>query len=168
MGTGGPRTRVVALVALLAALLAGCAHQRSAEVPAPARPANLAFVDIEASRAVSDQITPAVARFFSYDYRWLDAHFSQLRSDSTARFWSEQEPSLGVVREVVARKQVVGTAKVVATSLHVLEPGRAELLLFVDRRITQAGGPAQEVNSSVLITAARVGPNWKLDGMAVL
>lgn len=164
--------RRVALGGTLAAALlvvAGCTGD-SAEHPgdhAPPAPANLAFIDTEATRAVSEQITPAVARFFSYDYRRLDEHMSQAMADSTARYWTEVEPSLTIVREVAPRKQVVATAEVVATSVRVLEPSRAELLVFVDRRTTEAGAAPQLEASSVIVKAARTGPHWKIDGMSV-
>lgn len=161
MRTGRTRT-VVAL--LLAGLVAGCAG----EATPPPPPANLAFVDVEATRAVSDEVAPAVARFFSYDFRQLDEHASQIMADSTAGYWAQVEPTLVVVREVASSKQVVTTAEVVATSVHVLEPARAELLLFVNRSTTQAGGPPQVEPSSVTVTAARIGPAWKIDGMTVL
>ncbi|MGH3906087.1 MAG: hypothetical protein ACRDTE_18180 [Pseudonocardiaceae bacterium] len=160
---------LVAVGTLVAGLVAGCAGDSSAEdhnAPSPL-PANLAFVDVEATRAVSEQIKPAVARFFSYDHRQFDAYLSQVMADTTPRYWTEVEPSLSIVRDVASRKQVVASAEVVATSVRVLEPSRAELLLFVNRRTTEAGGPPQLEGSSVVIKAARTGPNWKIDGMTV-
>ena len=116
---------------------------------------------------MSEQITPAVARFFSYDYRRLDGDLSETMADTTPRYWTTVEPSLQVVREVAARKQIVASADVVATSVRVLEPSRAELLLFVNRRTTQASAAPQLDSSSVVIKAARTGPHWKIDGMSV-
>lgn len=159
------RLRTVAAV-LLAGLAAGCAGQRGQASPPP-RPANLAFIDVEATSTVSDQIAPAVARFFSYDFRRLDEHASTIMADSTAGYWAKVEPTLGIVRSVAASQQVVTTSEVVATSVRVLEPGRAELLLFIDRDTTRAGAPPHREPSSVIVTAARIGPTWKIDGMTV-
>lgn len=171
MGTGRPhdtavlRTAVACIVA--ATLAAGCtSRHRDNHVPSPP-PANLAFIDVEATGAVSEQIAPAVARFFSYDYRQFDGHLSETMADTTSRYWTEVEPSLRIVREVVPRKQVVASAEVVATSVRVLEPGRAELLLFVNRRTTEATAAPQLDASSVVVKAVRTGPLWKIDGMTV-
>ncbi len=177
MGTGCTRGTAALLVAVaVGALGAGCTDDPSDDHrddhrgggAQAARPANVAFLDVETSRAVSEQITPAVARFFSYDFRRLDEHAAQVMADTTARYWSGVEPSLEIVREVAPRKQAVATAEVVATALDTLEPGRATLLLFVNRTTTEAGGPAQQERSSVVVTAARIGPHWKIDGMTVL
>lgn len=166
----GRRWRGIAwLVVALAGLgvgCVGCAGERDPEPAAPG-PANLAFVDVEASRAVIDQITPAVARFFSYDFRRLDEHELAIQESTTARYWAEIAPTLPVIRDVAPSKQAIATAEVIGTSLRVLEPSRAELLLFVNRSITEAGGAPQPVASSVVVTAARIGPTWKIDGMTV-
>lgn len=158
------------LVVLVGTLACGCAGEPDGEAaPSPApEPANLAFVDVESSRAVLEQIPPAVTRYLSYDFRRLDEYAAQTMTDTTAKYWSEVEPSLEILREVAARRQVVSTAEVVGTSLDVLEPGRATLLLFVNRSTVEAGGPAQRETSGIVVTAVRVGPDWKIDGMRVL
>ena len=163
--------RAVAICAVAATLAAGCSSEhrdsehRDSHGPPP--PANLAFVDVEATRAVSDQIAPAVARFFSYDYHRLDGDLSETMADTTPRYWTEVEPSLRIVRDVAPRKQVVASADVVATSVRMLEPSRAELLLFVNRRTTEGSAAPQPDASTVVVKAARTGPHWKIDGMTV-
>lgn len=167
MGVGSGRSRAVAaLLAATATLVAGCGNDRSDGAPTP-RPANLAFIYVQASHTVLNQISPAVAQFFSYDYQHLDEHNTRIRAASTARFWSQTAPSLKVVNDVAPREQVVATAQVVASSLHLLQPGRAELLLFVNRSTTEAGERPQPDGVSVLVTAARVGQLWKIDEMTV-
>ena len=170
MGTGRPHhipvLRAVAACAVAATLAAGCSSEHP-DNHAPPPPANLAFVDVEATRAVCDQIAPAVALFFSYDYRRLDDDLSETMADTTPRYWTEVEPSLRIVREVAPRKQVVASADVVATSVRMLEPSRAELLLFVNRRTTEASAAPQLDGSTVVVKAARTGPHWKIDGMTV-
>lgn len=162
------RSRIV-IALLLTGLVLGCTDEADeAETRLPPGPANLAFIDVEATAAVSAEIAPAVARFFSYDFRNLDVYSAQILADFTAGYSAQVEPTLEVVREVAVSKQVVTTAEVVATSVDVLEPSRAELLLFVDRVITEADGPPQREPSSVLVTAARIGPVWKIDGIRVL
>jgi Mce-associated membrane protein len=167
MGLGNRRPRAVAVVlAVIAAVVTGCGGHRDDGAPAP-RPANLAFIYVQASHTVLNQISPAVAQFFSYDYRHLDEHDRQVRAVSTAQFWSRTEPSLKVVNDVAPRKQVVASAQVVASSLHLLQPGRAELLLFVNRSTTEAAGRPQLDGASVLVTASRIGQAWKIDEMTV-
>lgn len=175
-GTGArPAARVLATaatavtaVALVSTLTTGCTGERSTDERAPQPPpANSAFIDVEATRAVSEQIAPAVERFFSYDYRRLDEHMSQTMADTTSRYWTAVEPSLRIVRDVAPAKQVVADAKVVATSVHDLQPSRAQLLLFVDRSTTERNAEPQREASSVVVTAVRTGPNWKIDGMSV-
>jgi Mce-associated membrane protein len=172
MGNSRSRT-VAALLAVIAALVAGCggdsddgSGDSGDGAPAP-RPADLTFIYVQATHTVLAQIPPAVAQFFSYDYRHLDQHNRQIRAASTASFWSQTEPSLKVVNDVAPRKQLVGSAQVVDSSLHLLQPARAELLLFVDLTATQAGGPPRRDGVSVLVTAARIGQVWKIDGMTV-
>lgn len=149
-------------------LTSGCTGEPSTGRPAPEPPpANLAFVDVEATRAVSEQIAPAVARFFSYDHRRLDEHMSQTMADTTPRYWTAVEPSLRIVRDVAPAKQVIANAKVRDTAVRDLQPGRAELLLFVDRSTTEGGAEPQREASSVVVTAVRTGPYWKIDGMTV-
>lgn len=156
------------VLALVTTLTNGCSGERGTGEPAPQPPpANLAFIDVEATRAVSEQIAPAVARFFSYDHRRLDEHLAQTMADTTPRYWTAVEPSLRVVRDVAPAKQVVASAEVVATSVRGLQPSRAELLLFVDRSTTERGGEPQREASSVVVTAVRTGPHWKIDGMSV-
>jgi Mce-associated membrane protein len=155
------------LLAVVAVLGAGCSSSGDAEPP-PAPPGNLAFLDVEASRTVLDEMTPAVEGFYSYDFRQLDEHEMHIMAVTTARFWSEIEPTLPVVREVAPRKQITVTAEVIATSLRVLEPGRAELLLFVNRSTTQAGDPPQPDATSVVVTAERIGSTWKIDGLELV
>ncbi|MGH3914942.1 MAG: hypothetical protein ACRDTC_16270 [Pseudonocardiaceae bacterium] len=157
----------VVIALLLAGVAVGCTDESNEAGPPPA-PANLAFVDVEATTAVSNEIAPAVARFFSYDFRNLDEHSAQIMADSTAGYWSQVEPTLEVVREIAVSRQIVISAEVVATSVDVLEPSRAELLLFVDRVTTEGEGPPQREPSSVLVTAARIGTAWKIEGMKVL
>jgi Mce-associated membrane protein len=166
LGSGRLRTGAAWLVAIVA-LLTGCTSDRGDGAPAP-RPANLAFIYDEASKTVLNQMSPAVAGFFSYDYRHLDEHEVQLKAVSTDRFWSQLQPTLKILHEVAPRKQAAATATVVANSLHLLQPGRAELLLFVNRSTTEAAGRPQLAGSSVLVTAARRGSTWKIDGMTVL
>lgn len=168
LGNGRSRT-AAALLVVIAALVTGCASTSDDTgdgAPAP-RPADLTFIYVQATHTVLDQISPAVAQFFSYDYRHLDEHNRQIRAASTASFWNQTEPSLKVVNDVAPRKQLVGSAQVVASSLHLLQPARAELLLFVDLTATQAGGPPRRDGVSVLVTAARIGQVWKIDGMTV-
>jgi Mce-associated membrane protein len=171
MGTGRPHDtavlRVVIACTVAAMLAVGCTSEHRDKHALPPPPANLAFIDVEATHAVTEQIAPAVARFFSYDYRRFDAHLSETMADTTPRYWTELEPSLRIVREVAPGKQVVANAEVVATSVRVLEPSRAELLLFVNRRTTQASAAPQLEASSVVVKAARTGPHWKIDGMTL-
>lgn len=168
MRIGRLRSAVALLLAgPVVALVVGCTDEPSAADPA-SRPANLAFVDVAATTAVSDEIAPAVARFFSYDFRDLDKHTAQIMADSTAAYWTQVEPKLAVVRSVAVSRQVVSSADVVAISVRMLEPSRAELLLFVDRNTTQVDAAPHREPSSIIVTAARIGPAWKLDGMRVL
>ncbi|MGH3938725.1 MAG: hypothetical protein ACRDTG_08820 [Pseudonocardiaceae bacterium] len=167
MSTGRLRA---AVAVLLTGFVVGCAGDgnEGGEGDPASQPANLAFIDVAATSAVSGEIAPAVARFFSYDFRQLDEHSAQIMADSTAKYWAEVEPTLGVVRQVASAQQVVTTAEVVATSVHLLEPSRAELLLFLNRNTTRTGVAPQQEPSSIIVTAARIGPAWKLDGMRVL
>jgi len=169
MRTDRLRRTAALLVALaaVAALGADCAGEGGTDPP-PAPPANLAFLDVEASRAVLDQITPAVQRFYSYDFQRLDEHEQEIMAVTTARFWSDIAPTLEIVREVAPRKQIVVTATVVAASLRGLEPSRAELLLFVNRSTTQAGAPPQPDATSIVVTAAQIGPVWRIDGLELV
>lgn len=190
MRTGRPRSIVArvtagAAVALIATLVvSGCGNdhngndhggndhggehtdEHSDEAAAPA-PANLAFVDIGATEAVLDQMTPAVAQFFNYDFQGFDEHVAQIRTDFTPEFWTEMEPGLEVVREVAQAKEVTSSAEVVGASVRSVQGGTAELLLFVNRTTTEEGGEPQSTISSVILTAAQVGPEWKIDGMRV-
>lgn len=169
MGTDRVRRTGFPLVVLAvgAVLGTGCTADRESGPP-PAPPANLAFVDVEAGDAVLDQLTPAVERFYSYDFRRLDEYELALMAVTTARFWSDTSPTLRIVGEVAPRKQVVVAADVVAASLSVLEPSRAELLLFVSRSTTQAGGPPQRDVISVVVTTVRIGPEWRIDGLELV
>lgn len=171
MSTGRPPDtavpRAVVACAVAATLAAGCTSEQRENHAPPPPPDNLAFVDVGATRAVSGQIASAVTRFFSYDYRRLDGDLSESMADTTPRYWAEVEPTLRIVRDVAPRKQVVASADVVATSVRVLEPSRAELLLFVNRRTTEGTAAPQQVASTVVVKAARSGPDWKIDGMTV-
>lgn len=171
MSIGRPRntaTTFVPIVAIvLAGFLAGCSNE-PVENSHDSGSANLAFLDVPASHAVLDQIAPAVVRFYSYDFRRIDEHAAGIREVSTARYWSDVGPMLEIIRTVAPSKQAVATAEVVATALHSLGQGRAEVLLFVNRSTVEAGGAPQREGSSIVVTAARVGPQWKIDGMRLV
>jgi hypothetical protein len=164
MKTDRPRLRAALLVAVIAVLGAGCAGEPGADpAPAPVPPADAASLDTEAGRAVLDQLTPAVEKFYSYDFQQLDEHELAMTTVTTARYWSEIEPTLSIVREVASSKQVTVSATVSSASLRVLEAGRAEVLMSVNRSTTQQGGPARQDTFSVVVTAELVGSEWKID-----
>ncbi|MDQ4104044.1 MAG: hypothetical protein M3186_10165 [Actinomycetota bacterium] len=161
-------TGVATLVALVAALVIalGLVFWFRGEVDqlvGTAAASNDALVDAGTTAQVSAQVREAVQRVFSYDFARLDDNERAATDVVTGPFAEKFRDDFARVREMAPPQQAVVVATVPALAVKVLEGDRATVLVFVDQEARQ-GGQAQPLlaPARLVITAQRVGGNWKI------
>lgn len=112
----------------------------------------------EASRAA----TTAAQRFFSYDYRHIDADIAAAKKLVTGSLAGDyDQTSTKVVKPAAATSKAVVAASVSATSVISAEPDKAEILLYLNQstRNTKIKGTRLD-QSRVQLTMTKVGEQW--------
>ncbi|HWD01123.1 MAG TPA: hypothetical protein VG674_01485 [Amycolatopsis sp.] len=150
-----------AAVAALALLAAGCTSTIAGTAGPSSQPANLAYVDPNATRAATDGVTKALETVFSFD-----------STDQASVTKNEQEYFTGAAREQFDKtmSQIKGTS--VTTQTHVVDSGVATLsphgatvLAAVKQQSRAADGQTSAALAIVLVTAAPAGNHWQVSNL---
>jgi Mce-associated membrane protein len=161
-------TGVATLVGLVAALVIalGLAFWFRGEVDqlvGTAAASNDALVDAGTTAQVSEQVTEAVQRVFSYDYARLDDNERAATEVITGPFVGKFREDFARVREMAATQQAVVVATVPALAVKVLDDDRAIVLAFIDQEARQSAQAQPLLAPARLsITAQRVDGSWKI------
>ncbi len=150
-------TRAVALVAVLMGT-----GVSAASADDDTGPANRAFVDTAATQDALASATRLSADLFTFEYTDLKAHEAKFVRLTTGDFTREYGKLFNdVVAQAQARKTSM-TSTVNAAAVRVLRDDRAEVLVFLDQRVTSgATGDETAANAMFTATIQRVGGEWK-------
>ena len=146
--------RKIAIVVLIAALAAGgfaFYQHRDAEQR-----------DV-AVRQATAAATAAAQAIFSYDYKAFDASVANGKSFTTGDFTAEYTQTTSNLKTLAVQQQAVVRAEVSAAGVVDVQPGRVELLLYVNqyRRNTAITGEKVDQNR-VVLTLVPVDGTWKV------
>ena len=115
-------------------------------------------------------VAPAAATaIFSYDYRTFDAAVANGSGFSTGTFASEYAKTTTALKDSVVKEQAVVSAQVSASGVISAQPGRVEVLLYVNqyRRNVNISGEKVDQNRVVLILV-KVDDSWKVSAASAL
>jgi Mce-associated membrane protein len=160
----GVATLVALIAAVVIAVVLGAWFRNEAnQLTGSAAASNDALVDAGATAAVSQQVSEAVRRVYSYDFARLDDNERAAAEVVTGPFVEVFRQRFALVREQAPGQQAVVAASVPALAVKTLDGDRAVVLVFLDQEARQAGKDQPLLATGRLsITAQRVDDSWKI------
>ncbi|GAB1515044.1 hypothetical protein JCM33774_70860 [Actinophytocola sp. KF-1] len=126
-------------------------------------PANRAFVDTAATQDALASATRLSADLFTFEYTDVKAHEAKFVRLTTGDFTREYGKLFNDVIAQAKARQTSMTSTVNAAAVRVLHDDRAEVLVFLDQRVTSgANGDETAANAMFTATIQRVGGTWKV------
>lgn len=161
-------TGVATLVALVAVVvialgLAAWFRGETNQMGGSGATSNEALVDAGATAQVSQQVSAAVQRVYSYDFSRLDADEKAANEVITGPFVQNFRQQFARIRELAPPQQAVVVATVPAAAVKVLDGDQAVVMVFIDQQARQ-GGQAKPLLATgrLSVTAHRVNGSWKI------
>ena len=107
--------------------------------------------------------------FAVYDYRHIDADFTRVANESTGKFKSQFVTQSAGVRELIIKAKAVSRAEIAAEGLVEAAPGRASVVIALDRTVTNTSAPNGQRDSFGLeIDLLRIDGKWLASGVKPL
>jgi Mce-associated membrane protein len=122
-------------------------------------------VDGPAARsAVLDVAQTNITKIFSYDYRTVERSIDDAYPLLTPDYGREfQKTANAQIIPEARKRQVVVQAAVVGTAVESLDLGSAELLVFMNRTVTEPANAPVYDGSRLQVTMRRVDNKWLID-----
>lgn len=169
---GPPRSRPIALLVLLLALLVSLTvviaytHQKADDLRESASAENDALVDVSETNQVVSQISDALEKVYTYNFSRLDENEQASRSVITGDFVQEFDTLFKQVRDLAPQQQAVVSATVTAAGVQMLDGGWANVVAFADQRAARGSDGQQAIAPLRLIVRAhKVDGTWKIAGV---
>lgn len=156
------RTAAVAVVVGLLAVAGAVGMQVEAgSLTGPA--SNTALTDPQATGQVISEINAAVQRTYGYSYDALDADERAAQDVVTGTFADRYRQEFATVRNLAPQQRAVVTATVLSSAVRELDGDHAEVLVFVDQKITNTQVPNGAGNGArLVVTAQKVDGHWRI------
>lgn len=130
---------------------------------------NGAVVDAAATRKVSDDVSRALQRSFSYDYANAESTEQQAREVLTGKAIEQYTQLFGQVKQVAPQQKLVLSSAMRTIGVSELDDGHARLLAFVDQQGVRGDNNQRRSGSAQLdVQAQRFGDSWKISDIKVL
>lgn len=160
--------KVLAGVAVVAALAGGGFQAVSAHLRAREPIANKALVDTTATTQVVGDVTAGLNAILSYSYNDTSAPRQAARRILVGAAARQYQQLISVVRQQAPKQRIVLRSNVITASPVSLGDDRAELLVFLDQS-TRKGRGAKTSNAAaqLLITARHQEDRWVISNIAL-
>lgn len=123
-------------------------------------------VDGPADRAAVLEVARAgIPKIFSYDYQTVERQLATANELMTARYRAEFQKSQPKIIQEARQRQVVVQTNVVGAAIESLDRGSAELLVFMNRTVTDASRTPVYDGSRLHVTMRRADTTWLIDYM---
>lgn len=130
---------------------------------------NRAVVDEAATRKVSDDVSRALQKSFSYDHARPEAAEQEAHEVLTGKAIEQYTQLFGQVKQIAPQQQLVLSSAARSIGVTELEDGHARLLAFVDQQGLRGDNNQRRSGTAQLDVSARlVGDTWKVDDIKVL
>lgn len=130
---------------------------------------NAALTDVGATAQVSEQVTEAVTKVYSFDHARLQQAEDDARAVITPAFQPEFDRIFGSVRELAPQQSAVVTATIPKSAVARIDGNDASVYVFVNqviRRQDDAGVPQEGAAAARLrVDAQFVDGRWKISAM---
>ncbi|MEU6699033.1 hypothetical protein [Pseudonocardia sp. NPDC046786] len=130
---------------------------------------NTALTDVGATAQVSEQVTEAVTKVYSFDHARLQQAEDDARAVITPEFQPEFDRIFGSVRELAPQQNAVVTATIPKSAVARIDGDDASVYVFVNqviRREDDAGVPQEGAAAARLrVDAQFVDGRWKISAM---
>lgn len=120
-----------------------------------------------AAQAAVAAAKDGTAAVYTYSANTIDSDIASAQSHLTGEFLSEYKQYIQTPAPTEAKKNGVKTAATVpGAALVELQPGSAQVLLFINQTTTSAANPATSLASrSILATLVKVDGKWLISSM---
>jgi Mce-associated membrane protein len=127
---------------------------------------NAALTDPVATRQVTQQVTSAVNKIFSYNYADTATTSRAAAALLTGKARQQYDTLFKLVRRDAPKEKLVLTTTVTNSGVEFLDGGRARLLIFADQRDT-AGSARQTTDAGAMfaVNAVNQGGRWKISSI---
>lgn len=160
-----PTMVLAAVAALLLAVSAFFVVQNVVLRGTPAAQ-NTALTDVGATAQVTQQVSDALTKVYSFDYTRLDQNEAAAKSVITPAFTAQYETLFKQVRDLAPQQKAVVTATVNVSAVRSITGDTATMLVFLDQQATRVGdgGKAQQLAAPgrLTVTAERVDGTWQI------
>ncbi len=118
----------------------------------------------EAAARQALAVVPAAAKaIFSYDHRTFDESVANGLSFATAPFAGEYTQTTSALKETAVKQQAVVLAEVSSAGVITAEPGRVELLVYVNQYRRNVNTTGEKVDQNrVVLTLVAVEGEWRV------
>jgi Mce-associated membrane protein len=127
---------------------------------------NTALIDPVATRQVTQQVTSAVDKIFSYNYADTAKTSQAAATLLTGQARQQYDTLFKLVRQDAPKEKLVLTTTVTNSGVEFLDGGRARLLIFADQRDT-AGTARKTTDAGAMfaVNAVNQGGQWKISSI---
>jgi Mce-associated membrane protein len=127
---------------------------------------NTALIDPAATRQVTQQVTSAVDKIFSYNYANTAKTSQAAATLLTGKARQQYDTLFKLVRQDAPKEKLVLTTTVTNSGVEFLDGSRARLLIFADQRDT-AGTARKTTDAGAMfaVNAVNQGGRWKISSI---
>ena len=127
---------------------------------------NTALTDPAATREVSQQVTSAVNKIFSYNYADTAKTSQAAATLLTGKARQQYDTLFKLVRQDAPQEKLIVTTTVTNSGVELLDGSQARLLIFADQRDT-AGVAHKTTDAGAMfaVNAVRQGGRWKISSI---
>jgi len=125
------------------------------------QPDNRAHVDRAETAQAQTRAVAITEALFSYSSADLPAQRAEVADLITGDLVTQYAELLGQAEEGVRGQQVAFTSKVTHSGVRLLDPGKAEVLLFLTQSSTRPGEAPQSAGAQFVLTLVRGGSGWQ-------
>jgi Mce-associated membrane protein len=127
---------------------------------------NLALVDASATSEVEGQVSTALTRVLSYDYRRPDETQSAADEYLTGEAKGQYDTLFAALQDKAPGQQLVLEARTVVAGVKTLSADQAELLVFIDQSTTRASDNAASFAAAQLaVSAVKEDGAWRISAL---
>lgn len=124
--------------------------------------------DLDAARGTAlDTARGYAVTLTTYDYKRADQGIADVLDGATGEFRDQYSGASGALRQLITRAKATAKGTVLNAGVQSASEDRAEVLVFVDQSVTNAGEKRETDRNRMLLTLERHEERWLVSEVAL-